>query len=164
MLGKVNKSNSTFGWKHALAAFLFVFLISVTPPAVEWTMEFFDAIGQILRGETGTESVVAGAVSSINEDAPTQIGDALLVQGAEARSDKEIQINWKLLSFAKEELDLELAREAVDGLIMETLSNGSGIQMRAIELFRQHSIVVIYSITDMNDDHLFDVVLGPDDY
>jgi hypothetical protein len=117
-------------------------------------------IRQLITGEAGSEYIIDGAVKNINEDAPKTLNEEVLLTGATAISDEALQIDWKLYTLSKDELDLEQAEIILrENYIQPALEEGS-----IFGIWKKHSITITYSITDKDDIHLFDIAFGPDDY
>lgn len=109
-------------------------------------------------------------LKEINKDTPKEISDEVLLEGAtfenvtlDENTDDEyvvplMEINWKLYNLTESELDLDSAKEILNNDILETFE--------AIDttLLKKHNMTLAYNIRDKNDEFLFSLWYGKEDF
>lgn len=160
MIVALNNALKTEKSKSRTRSILLISLVPFLIAIVLLSISLVSPIKKLITGDEGSEYIIAGAVKGINEDAPRKLDEEILLEGATVLSDKAFQINWKLYTYSKDELDLAAAEEILYEEVKAIIDNN----LKMKELWRNHSVSISYLIKDKNDFELFDFVFGPDDY
>jgi len=86
-------------------------------------------------------------------DADTQLDNAV------ALPNNTFQYNYTLVNYAKEELDIEVAKANIEpGIINSVKTNPE------LSFYREHNVTMAYSYQDKNKEFLFKILVGPSKY
>lgn len=105
------------------------------------------------------EAAMMKGVQEMNKNCPRLIDKGTRMENAILLSDNTFQINYTLINWEKDALDIEASKKLNEPNAINTVKNSS-----MIKFFRDNKVTVVYHYSDKHGVFLFETVVTPDMY
>ncbi|MEO9475744.1 MAG: hypothetical protein ABJG41_09420 [Cyclobacteriaceae bacterium] len=105
------------------------------------------------------DKVMMKAASELNETCPIMVDSDTRLDNCIALPDNIFQYNYTLVNYTIEDLDIEILRDNLEPMLLNTVSSNPDLQM-----FRENGVTMAYDYKDKNGLHLLKIVIKPEMY
>jgi hypothetical protein len=111
------------------------------------------------NAQADLEAPLMSGVRAINKICPRMVDKGTRIDNAQLLSESTIQINYTMLNWTKDALDIERSKKLNLSNAISTVKKSS-----MIKFYREHKVTVVYHYSDKNGVFLFETVVTPDMY
>jgi hypothetical protein len=105
------------------------------------------------------EAPLMKGVREINKICPQMVDKGTRIDNAQLVSENTIQINYTMLNWTKDALDIEMSKKLNQPNAISTVKKSS-----MIKFYRDNKVTVVYHYSDKNGVFLFETVVTPEMY